>query len=122
MTGGPTTIRLDKWLWYGRFFKTRGLSARAIAAGHVRLNGARIAKPAQRVGVGDVLTFAQARRVRVVRILALGSRRGPAAEARALYDDLSPPAPDGGKGRASAARAGPRPTKRDRRAIDGLKS
>ena len=118
MTGGPTTIRLDKWLWYGRFFKTRSLCARKIAAGHVRLNGARIVKPAQPVSVGDVLTFAQARTVRVVRILALGHRRGPAAEARALYDDLSPPAP----ATAPAERVGPRPTKRDRRATDRLKS
>ena len=118
MDGITAKIRLDKWLWQARFFKTRTLSAKEITAGHVRVNGARITKPAQAVGPGDVLTFAQATRVRVVRILELGTRRGPAPEAQTLYDDLSdpvtqdsvPPAPKyAGKGR---------PTKRDRRKLD----
>ncbi len=87
------TIRLDKWLWQARFFKTRSLAARAVAQGRVRLNAARVDKPAQAVGAGDALTFAQGNRIRVVRVLALGTRRGPAAEAQALYEDLAPPGP-----------------------------
>jgi ribosome-associated heat shock protein Hsp15 len=74
------------------------------------LNGERTDKPARAVGQGDVLTFAQGTQVRVVRILAPGTRRGPAPEAAGLYEDLAPPAqkPSGGE----------RPTKKDRRAID----
>ena len=85
--------RLDKWLWHARFFKTRGLAAGQVSGGHVRVNGTRAAKPAQQVGPGDVLTFAQGTQVRVVRIIASGTRRGPAAEARTLYEDITPPAP-----------------------------
>ena len=80
-------IRLDKWLWQARFFKSRSLSASVVEAGHVRLNGQHVTKPAQGVGPGDVLTFAQGRAIRVVRILAIGTRRGPASEAQALYVD-----------------------------------
>lgn len=86
-------IRVDKWLWQARFFKTRALAARVVGGGQVRVNSSRITKPASMVRPGDVLTFAQARAVRVVRIIAVGTRRGPAPEAQALYDDLSPPAP-----------------------------
>ncbi|AJE47995.1 RNA-binding S4 domain-containing protein [Celeribacter indicus] len=110
------TIRLDKWLWYARFFKTRGLATKLVSAGHVRVNSAKVSKPATAIGAGDVLTFPQASRIRVVRLLACGTRRGPAPEAQALYEDLSPPpvrrdevppAPRyEGKGR---------PTKKDRR-------
>lgn len=87
-------IRIDKWLWQARFFKTRGLAGGVVTAGHLRINGDRTAKPGRAVGPGDVLTFRQAARVRVVRILACGTRRGPAAEARTLYVDLDPPAGD----------------------------
>ncbi|MCC0069919.1 MAG: RNA-binding S4 domain-containing protein [Rhodobacteraceae bacterium] len=85
-------IRIDKWLWQARFCKTRSLAAEVVSAGRLRLNGARMAKPGHAVGPGDVLTFPQGGQVRVVRILACGSRRGPAPEARGLYDDLAPPA------------------------------
>lgn len=105
-------IRIDKWLWFARFFKTRGLAAQEVGAGHVRVNGDRVSKPAQPVRPGDTLTFAQGRQIRVVRIVALGERRGPAPEAQMLYEDLSPtpaaqdivpPAPGyDGKGRPSA--------------------
>ena len=71
-------IRLDKWLWHARFFKTRSLAAREVGAGHVRVNGDRATKPAASVSPGDVLTFAQARVVRVIRVEAIGERRGPA--------------------------------------------
>ena len=100
-------MRADKWLWHARFFKTRGLATKLIAGGHLRLNAAKVAKPAQSIGPGDVLTFAQGHRVRVVKVRALSERRGPAPEAQALYEDLSPPAPAApapgydGKGRPS---------------------
>jgi ribosome-associated heat shock protein Hsp15 len=86
------TIRLDKWLWQARFFKTRGMATRAVQAGHVRVNSVRTVKPAQAVGPGDTLTFVRAGQVRVVRLRAIGLRRGPATEAQTLYDDLAPPA------------------------------
>lgn len=111
------TIRLDKWLWYARFFKTRGLATKLVAAGHVRVNSVKVSKPATAIGAGDVLTFPQANRIRVVRLVDCGTRRGPAPEAQALYEDLTPPSPPRetvpqvpkyeGKGR---------PTKKDRRA------
>ena len=62
-------IRLDKWLWQARFFKSRSLSAAFIEAGHLRLNGTHVAKPAQMIGPGDVLTFALSGRIRVVHVL-----------------------------------------------------
>ena len=85
-------LRLDKWLLQARFFKSRGLSAEMIESGHCRVNGNRIRKPGHGVGEGDVLTFVQAERVRVVRVSALGQRRGPASEAQLLYIDLDLPA------------------------------
>ena len=78
-------IRLDKWLWQARFFKSRSLSAAFVEGGHVRLNGTPVGKPAQPVGPGDVLTFVTGGRVRVLRLLACGTRRGPASEAQTLY-------------------------------------
>ncbi|PRX35101.1 ribosome-associated heat shock protein Hsp15 [Meinhardsimonia xiamenensis] len=112
----PQRLRLDKWLWQARFFKTRSLAARVVAAGHVRVNSRKVSKPAQSVAPGDTLTFPQARAIRVVRILALGERRGPASEARALYEDLSPPASVEPAG-APHREAGGRPTKKARRAM-----
>jgi ribosome-associated heat shock protein Hsp15 len=85
-------LRLDKWLWQARFFKSRGLAAEVIEAGSVRVNGTRVSRPGRDVTTGDVLTFPQGSRIRVIRILALGLRRGPAAEAQGLYLDLEPPA------------------------------
>lgn len=81
-------IRLDKWLWQARFFKSRALSADVVTGGHLRLNGQPVTKPAQAVGPGDVLTFPQAGQIRVVRILDPGCRRGPASEAAQLYEDV----------------------------------
>ncbi len=116
----PDKIRLDKWLWQARFFKTRSLAAKEVGAGHVRVNGERAGKPAQQVAPGDVLTFAQARRIRVVRILAPGLRRGPAPEAQTLYEDLTPPDMTGRETLPQAPRyeGKGRPTKRDRRKLD----
>ncbi len=81
-------MRIDKWLWHARFFKTRGQAADLVGNGRVRINGSRAPKPAAAVRPGDTLTFPQAGRIRVVRIAALSVRRGPAVEAAALYLDL----------------------------------
>jgi ribosome-associated heat shock protein Hsp15 len=83
-------LRLDKWLWQARFFKSRGLAAELIEAGSVRVNGTRVTRPGRDIALGDVLTFPLGARIRVVRILAFGLRRGPATEAQALYVDLDP--------------------------------
>ena len=81
--------RLDKWLWFARVLKSRTLAARLVEAGHVRINGQRAAGPAKPIAVGDVLTIALDREVRVLEVAALAERRGPFAEARLLYRDLS---------------------------------
>ena len=111
-----TRRRIDKWLWQARFFKTRSLAAKVVSGGHVRLNGNRVLKPAQAVAPGDVLTFPQGRVVRVIRIEALGERRGPATEAQTLYFDMTkkqdaPSRNPGFEGKG-------RPTKKERRAFD----
>jgi ribosome-associated heat shock protein Hsp15 len=116
-------LRLDKWLWHARFFKSRTLAAKQCAAGRVRINRQPAEKAHHTVRPGDVLTFPQGNDVRVVRILALGVRRGPAPEARTLYEDLSPPAPRRPAPAQPARRekgAG-RPTKAERRETDRLK-
>ena len=82
-------IRIDKWLWQARFFKTRGLAATLVSGGQLRLNGVKTGKPGHAVAPGDVLTFPQAGDIRVIRIIACGTRRGPASEAQTLYDDLT---------------------------------
>lgn len=104
--------RLDKWLWQARFYKTRTLAAKTIGDGKVRLNSERVAKPSVTVTVGDTLTFPTGDRIRVVKVLALATRRGPAPEAQALYRDDSPP---------PVPRTGPRPTGRDRRRMDAAR-
>ncbi len=87
------TIRLDKWLWQARFFKARASASRLCLAGRVRVDSKVISKTHHALRVGDVLTFPQARRIRVVRVAALGVRRGPAREAATLYEDLAPDTP-----------------------------
>jgi len=84
--------RIDQWLWHARFFKTRALATKLCQGSRVRVNREVIGKAHQPIRVGDVLTFPQAREIRVVRVLALAERRGPASEARTLYEDLAPPA------------------------------
>lgn len=133
MTAPPETperLRIDKWLWHARFFKSRSLAGEVAASGALRVNGNRIAKAAHPVREGDVLTFPQERSIRVVRVLGLGTRRGPAVEARLLYDDLDPPAPsaEGSPRPKAGAKLGQRepgsgrPTKRERRHIDALRA
>ena len=82
-------MRLDKWLWFARVFKSRSLAQGAVEARLVRLDGRVVAKPAQPVAPGDELEFPAGRRR--VRVVALAGRRGPASEARALYEELEPP-------------------------------
>ena len=86
-------MRVDSWLWFTRLVKTRGLAQRLIADGRVRINRQRLAKPSHPVRPGDVVTVAVHGQVRVLRVVAEGVRRGPAAEARTLYEELSAPAP-----------------------------
>ncbi len=116
MSEPSVKLRLDKWLWHARFFKTRSLAAKQVSGGHVRVNGERVQKTAFAVGPGDVLTFAQGRRIRVVEIRAIGERRGPAAEAEALYLDRSEPEDKTARNPGYEGKG--RPTKRERRALD----
>lgn len=121
-------LRLDKWLWYARFFKTRSLATRHIASGKLRLNGEVMSKPHRAAVVGQVLTFVQQNDVRVIEIVALGQRRGPASEAVTLYNDLSPPVVTAktvdktGRDFENRTRGSGRPTKRLRRETDQLKA
>lgn len=83
------SLRIDKWLWHSRFFKSRSAAARFVASGKVRVNRRPISKTAYALKEGDVLTFVQQDGVIVVQVRALGARRGPPAEAQSLYEDLS---------------------------------
>lgn len=118
-------LRVDKWLWYARVTKSRSLAQKLATGGHVRLNKDKISSASKTVRVGDVLTIALERRVLVLKVKQLGSRRGPFSEAQKLYEDLSPPPPpktnditpsvprrDQGAGR---------PTKRERRQLDAFR-
>jgi ribosome-associated heat shock protein Hsp15 len=120
------TVRLDRWLWAARFFKTRALASAAIAGGKVHVNGVR-AKAAKQVRVGDTLRMRLGPYEWLVTVRALSERRGPASEARALYEESA-------EGRAArerlaeahkiapapAYRGKGRPTKKDRRKLEGL--
>lgn len=124
MTGD--TLRLDKWLWFARFVRTRSLATRLVIDGRMRVNGALTQKAHYAVKAGDVLTFPLGLHIRVIKVVALGQRRGPAAEAQSLYEDLDPPRaamPASGQPRFEQREAGAgRPTKRDGRKIAQLKS
>jgi ribosome-associated heat shock protein Hsp15 len=119
-------LRLDKWLWAARFFKTRSLAGKLISAGRLRIDGDIMSKPHRQARTGMVLTFPQANAIRVIRIKALTQYRRPAVEAVLLYDDLDPPKP-ASETKSDTIKAGMirdpgsgRPTKKDRRAIDRL--
>jgi len=90
--GAVAAERLDKWLWQARFFKSRSLAAKVVAGRRVRVNQAVVTKCHHKIRSGDVLTFPQGTTVRVVRVLAIATTRGPASLARTLYDDLREPA------------------------------
>lgn len=78
-------MRIDKLLWFLRFARTRSLAQTLVAGGHLRLNGKRVERSHQQVRIGDVLTIPLAKGVRIVEVVALPLRRGPAAEAQGCY-------------------------------------
>ncbi len=125
MTGG--TLRLDKWFWHARFFKSRTQASTFCVSGRIRVNGAVVNKAHYPLKPGDVLTFPKGTDIRVIRVVELGARRGPATDARALYEDLDPPGARGADGVEAppvVAERDPgsgRPTKAERRAIDRLR-
>lgn len=143
MAGDGTAQRLDKWLWYTRVVKSRTLAGALIERGKVRVNRGKVSKASHTVKPGDVITATVSRKVRILKVVALGHRRGPFAEAQELYEDLTPadnvrPSTSasqeqgssrggvsaGGAVRAEAFARAPgagRPTKRDRRLIDRFK-
>ena len=126
------SLRLDKWLWYARLLKSGTLAAKVCQSGRMRANGTLIGKSKQLVNPGDVLTFPKGPHIRVIKVLLLGERRGPAAEAQTLYEDLDPPKPASEEAltRNADVRTAPvarrergsgRPTKTERRALDKLR-
>ena len=119
MSEAKPGLRIDKWLWQARFFKTRSLAAKLVQSGKLRLNGDLISKPSRVVSEGDVLTFPKALDTRVIEVRALGTRRGPAPEAQGLYRDLAPPEPK--PAFTASPKAAHRPTARERRAIQKFK-
>ena len=120
---GPSpALRIDRWLWAARFFKTRSSAAAAVAGGKVRLNGQRT-KPAKAVRPGDRIDVRRGDRRWEVDVLATAERRGPESEARTLYEELPESVErrererEEQRARHDAAGVG-RPTKRDRRRLD----
>lgn len=121
---GEERQRIDKWLWFARFAKTRTLAQKLAVSGRVRVNRAKNDSASRIVKIGDTLTIAGEASVRVLRIVAPGVRRGAPAEARQLYEDLSPPPTHPAPKEATAGNrpeGSGRPTKRDRRAIDSFR-
>ena len=124
---GGARLRVDKWLWHARVTKTRSLAQALVKTGKVRVNGTKIAQASRAVGAGDVLTVVKDREVKVLKVVAVGERRGPAPEAQALYEDLSPPPPPREARpprplpQAVREEGAGRPTKRERRELDRLR-
>ncbi len=119
------SMRLDKWLWCARFYKTRALAVEEIGRGRVLVAGASV-KPAREIRPGDVVTVRRGAVARQVVVRGLSAQRGPAPVAQQLYDE-TPESIAAREQAAAARRPGPepapaiapgRPTKRDRRAID----
>ncbi len=88
MSADGTTVRIDKWLWASRFFKTRSMASQAVSGGKVHLNGSRV-KPARAVAVGDMLLITRGHLEFHVKVLALSEKRGPAVKARELYEETA---------------------------------
>ncbi|WP_420548886.1 RNA-binding S4 domain-containing protein [Curvivirga sp.] len=122
----PEKLRVDKWLWYARFFKTRTLAAQQVTSGHLRVNSQPVRKAGYQVKVGDILTFPKEQDIRVIEILALGDKRRGAPEAALLYNDLDPPVKRKKSEQATVdglrEQGAGRPTKKERRETDRLKS
>ena len=118
----PSTLRLDKWLWFARVIKSRTLAAGLVVDGRVRINRDKVEKPSHPVRPGDVLTVGVGDRVRILKVVAMGHRRGPATEARLLFEDLTPPPSSVSRPPEVPSRepGSGRPTKRDRRLIGRL--
>jgi len=117
--------RIDKWLFFSRAVKSRSLAAKLVVAGRVRINRDKAAQASDLVRAGDVLTITLERRIFVWKVLGIGSRRGPAEEARLLYEDISPPPAPKGEAVRDAIPAlrdagSGRPTKKQRRETDRL--
>ena len=117
-------IRLDIWLWYARFYKSRSLASKAILGGKLRVNSNKIIKPASKVKINDVLTINHVNMVRIIQIQSIGARRGPASEAQTLYNDLSADVTAASKikdiSEKSKKDTNKRPTKKDRRLLDKI--
>src|SRR5262245_32733077 len=117
--------RIDKWLFFSRAVKSRSLAAKLAQAGRVRINGEKTDHASSMVKPGDTLTITLDRRILVYRVRDPGTRRGPADEARLLYEDLSP-MPSAEKAPPDAMPAvretgSGRPTKKERRQTDRLR-
>jgi ribosome-associated heat shock protein Hsp15 len=117
--------RIDKWLFFSRAVKSRSLAAKLVVAGRVRINRDKATQASDLVRAGDVLTITLERRIFVWKVLGTGSRRGPAEEARLLYEDMSPPPVPKGEAVPDAIPAlrdagSGRPTKKERRETDRL--
>ena len=89
MPGGPDRQRIDRWLWHARLVRTRNAAAALAAAGYVRVNGIRIDAPGRMVRIGDVITVALERSVRVIKVIGFRERRGPAGSGETLYQELT---------------------------------
>jgi ribosome-associated heat shock protein Hsp15 len=118
--------RIDKWLFFARVVKSRSLAAKLAVAGRVRINRDKASQAADLVKPGDVLTITLDRRILIYKVLFTGTRRGPADEARTLYEDLSPPPAPKEAAPANAIlplrdMGSGRPTKRERRETDRLR-
>ena len=117
-------IRLDTWLWYARFYKSRSLSSKAILSGKLRINSNKITKPATKVKTNDVLTLNYIYEIRIIQIQSLGSRRGPASEAQSLYIDLTEDRIGSSNVKSKIEKSkkdsNKRPTKKDRRLLDKI--
>jgi ribosome-associated heat shock protein Hsp15 len=107
-------VRLDQWLWAARWYRNRSLAVAACRGGHVKIDKDSC-KPSRSVRVGEVIRIHKGQREYIVHVIGLSSRRGPASEARLLYEDLTPPEEVDPHSGQSAIRGGERPTKRDRR-------
>jgi ribosome-associated heat shock protein Hsp15 len=120
-------VRIDKWLWAARFFKTRGAATEAVVGGHVHVNGERV-KPARDVKLGDRLEIRRGQQRFTVVVTGLAERRGPAAAAAELYEETPESVAERERRREERRLAKPvgadltaRPTKRDRRRLDALR-
>lgn len=113
--------RIDKWLWHARIVRTRSAAATLVITGYVRINGTRVAAASRAAKAGDVITIALDRVVKVLKVRGFAERRGDAALAQTLYEDLTEPLPPKEQRVPLVAVREPgasRPTKRDRRLID----